>query len=203
VAAAAPAPTPTPTPAPTPTPVPTPPATSGNSVADQIAGDMQGKNERYPDGVPLSYDWAKGLVVTMGNNSNGWQAITSWGVVYEAAEGNPATNTRVNIRDMQTYFLQKSTGKWLLLQNTSAPVGGPTWKIFQETIGGIAVVLEARLIVGDSSKADDRSSVRYLCGAGADYYPALTGGWPGNSSANPGVANGKMKYDRRNGVLLP
>jgi hypothetical protein len=59
----------------------------------------------------------------MGNNSNGWQAITSWGVAYEAAEGNPATNTRVNIRDMQTYFLQKSTGKWLLLQNTSAPDG--------------------------------------------------------------------------------
>jgi hypothetical protein len=238
-AAAAPTPNPppthtsTPTPTPTPTPAPTPPAASGNSVAAQIAGDMQGKNEGYPHGVPLSYDWANGPVVTMGNNSNGWQAITSWGLVYEAAEGNPATNTRVNIRDMQTYFLQKSTGKWLLLQNTSAPTGSAYVEDFSgdsnkpadirhesdgsisvtagggynfhfypadrasvnpNDIGGIVVVLAARLIVGDSSKADDRSSARYLCGAGADYYPALTGGWPGNSSANPGVANGKLKY---------
>jgi hypothetical protein len=214
-------------------PTPTPPSSSGNSVADQIAADMQGKNEGNPHGVPLSYDWANGPVVSMGNNSNGWQAITSWGSVYEAAEGNPATNTRVNIRDMQTYFLQKSTGKWLLLQNTSSPDGaayledfsGDTNKpadirhesdgtisvtagggynfhfypdsrasINPNDIGGIVVVLQARLIVGNPAQADDRSTARYLCDGGADYYPALTGGWPGNTSANPGVAIGKMKY---------
>jgi hypothetical protein len=93
------------------------------SVAAQIAGDMQGRNEGNPHGVPLSYDWANGPTVTMGNNSNGWRAITAWGVVYEAAEGNPATNTRVNIRNIRTLFLQKSSGKWLLLQNTSTPDG--------------------------------------------------------------------------------
>jgi hypothetical protein len=30
--------------------------------------------------------------------------------------------------------------------------------------------------------------------SGADYYPALTGGWPGSADFNPGVAAGKMKY---------
>jgi hypothetical protein len=84
---------------------------------------MQGINEGYPHGVALSYNWANGPVIGMGNNSNGEQAITSWGVVYVASQGNPATNTRVNIRDLQLYFLQKSTGKWLLLQNTSTPGG--------------------------------------------------------------------------------
>lgn len=209
------------------------PAAGSSSVADQIAADMQGKNDGYPHGVPLSYDWANGPVMEMGNNSNGWQAITSWGVLYEAAEGNTATNTRVNIRNMQTYFLQKSSGKWLLLQNTSTPVGGAYVEDFAgdankpadirresdgtisatagggynfhfypsdrasinpNDIGGIVVVLQARLIVGDPNKSDDRSAARYLCSGGADYYPALTGGWPGNSSSNPGVAIGRMKY---------
>ena len=105
-------------------PVPTPPPPpTGASPADQIAADMQGANEAYPHGVPLSWDWANGPVIGMGNNSNGEQAITSWGVVYVAAQGNPATNTRVNIQNLQLYFLQKSSGKWLLLQNTSAPDG--------------------------------------------------------------------------------
>lgn len=206
---------------------------ASTSVATQVAGDMQGRNETYPHGVPLSYDWANGPVVIMGNNSNGWQAITSWGVVYEAADGNPATNSRVNIRDMQTYFLQKSSHKWLLLQNTSTPTGAAYLEDFSgdvnkpgdirrepdgtisvtagggynlhfypqnrasinpNDIGGIVVVYQARLIVGDTKKPDDRSAARYLCSSGADYYPGLTGGWPGNASFNPGVAIGKMKF---------
>ena len=222
--------------APTPPPV-TPPSSPGISVATQIAQDMQGKNEGSPHGVPLSYDWAVGPVVVMGNNPNGWQAITSWGALYEAEEGNPATNTRVNIRNMQTYLLQKSSGKWLLLQNTSHPDGaayledfsGDTNKnadvrteadgtisatagggynfhfypvnrasIDPNDIGGIVVVVQARLILADSSKPDDRNIARYLLGSGADYYPGLTGGWPGNADFNPGVALGKMKYVQSN-----
>lgn len=209
------------------------PPSSGLSVADQIAQDMQGKNEGNPHGVPLSYDWAVGPVVVMGNNPDGWQAITSWGALYEAAEGNPATNTRVNIRNMQTYLLQKSSGKWLLLQNTSQPDGAAYVEDFSgdankpadvrtepdgtisatagggynfhfypanrasinpNDVGGIVVVVQARLIVGDPSKPDDRAIARYLLGSGADYYPALTGSWPGNADHNPGVALGKMKY---------
>jgi hypothetical protein len=215
------------------TPVSAPAPAPDASVASQIAADMQGGNEGHPHGVPLSYDFANGPVMEMGNNSSGWRAITAWGVLYEAAEGNPATNTRVNIRNMQTWFLQKSTGKWLLLQNTSAPVGGAYYEDFSgdyskqadirresdgtisatagggfnfhfypsdrasidpNDIGGIVVVLQARLITADPSKPDDRSKARYLCGSGADYYPDLTGGWPGDSTANPGVAIGKMKY---------
>jgi len=209
------------------------PPPAENSVAVQIASDMQGKNEGTPHGVPLNYDWANGPVMEMGNNSNGWQAITSWGALYEAAEGNPATNTRVNIRNMQTYFLQKSSGKWLLLQNTNQPDGAAYLEDFSgdsnkpadvrreadgtisatagggynfhfypanrasidpNDIGGIVVVVQARLIVADPSKPDDRNIARYLLGSGADYYPALTGSWPGNADYNPGVAIGKMKY---------
>jgi hypothetical protein len=204
-----------------------------NDLWAEIASDMTGHNEGAPHGVPSSYDWAQGPTLTMGNNPNGWKAMTAWGVVYEAAEGNPATNTRVNIRDLQLFFLQKSTGKWLLLQNTNQPEGaayledfsGDTSKpgdVRQESdgtisvtagggynfhfypsdrasinpndVGGILVLLQARLIVGNPSLPDDRSIARYLSASGADYYPALTGGWPGNLSYNPGVGTGKMKY---------
>ena len=190
---------------------------------------MQGNNEGYPHGVPLSYDWANGPVIDMGNNANGQQAITSWGVVYVASQGNPATNTRVNIRNMRLFFLQKATGKWLLLQNTSTPEGEAYPEDFQgnsvagdvrtesdgtisvtagngynfhfypsnraainpKDIGGVVALFEARLIVANSAKADDRSIAQYLCSAGADYYPSVTG--PGIQN-NPSVANGKLKY---------
>lgn len=212
---------------------PTPSVPAGTSLGSEIASDMTGQNEGAPHGVPSSWDWAQGPVLTMGKNANGWHALTAWGVVYEAAEGNPATNTRVNIRDLQLFFLQKSTGKWLLLQNTSQPDGAAYLEDFSgdvskpgdvrqepdgtisvtagggynfhfypsdrasinpNDIGGILALFQARLIVGDPNLPDDRSIARYLCGSGADYYPALTGGWPGNLTYNPGVGNGKMKY---------
>ncbi len=208
----------------------TPPPTS---LWTEIANDMVGMNEAMPQGVPPSYDWAQGPVLTMGNNPMGWQAITAWGVVFVPVQGNPATNTRVNIRDVQLFFLQQSTGAWLLLQNTSQPTGADYlddfagdvsmpgdvrtepdgtisvtagggycfhfWPQDRATInpndvGGILVLLQARLIVGDPSLPDDRSIAQYIAGSGADYYPALTGGWPGNLSYNPGVGNGKLKY---------
>jgi hypothetical protein len=208
--------------------VPSPPA-----VAEQIAADMVGKHEGSPHGVPASYGWATAPVVIMGNQASGWRAITAWGAIYETAEGNPASNTRVNIGRMQTYFLQKSSGKWLVLQDTGAVIGAayredfggdankpadirrepdgtisvtagggynfhfyPTERasIDPNDIGGIVVVVKARLVVADPKKPDDRNSARYLCVGGADYYPALTGGWPGNPDFNPGVAVGKLKF---------
>jgi hypothetical protein len=220
-------------PSPTTPATPASPPAPSTSLAAQLANDMQGANEGHPHGVPLSYDWANGPAVVMGNNASGWQAITSWGALYEAAEGNAATNTRVNIRNMQTYLLQKSTGRWVLLQNTSKPNGEAYLEDFAgdvnrpadlrtesdgtvsatagggynfhfypsnrasinpNDVGGIVTILQARLIVADPNRPDDRSTARYLLNSGADYYPALTGGWPGNTSYNPGVALGKMKY---------
>ena len=194
---------------------------------------MQGKHEGYAHGFPLSYDGAKGPIILMGNNAHGWRALTAWGVVYEAAQGNTATNTRVNIRNVQALALQRSSGKWLLLQNTSAPDGAAYLEDFSGNVNkpadirhepdgsisvtagsgynfhfypsdrasiepsdieGIVTLFEARLIVGDPNKPDDRNRARYLASSGADYYPALTGRWPGTLSYNPGVGGGKLKY---------
>ncbi|HTP28875.1 MAG TPA: WSC domain-containing protein [Anaeromyxobacteraceae bacterium] len=212
-----------------PTPAPTPVSTS--TLMAEIAADMTDKNEGAPHGIPSGWGMAQGAAIGMGDDPNGWQAITEWGQVYEAAQGNPATNTRVNIRNEQLWLLSKSTGKWSLLQNTSAPTGaaypedfvgsdkaadvrtepdgsisvtaggGYNFHFYPSTrasidpndVAGIVTFVEARLIVGDPSKPDDRSIARYLVSAGADYYPALTGGW-GAGNANPGVGVGRMKY---------
>jgi hypothetical protein len=201
--------------------------------AGQILNDMTGLNEALPQGVPSNWNFAIGPVLTMGNNAQGWSAIEAWGVMYVPVQGNPATNTRLNIRDMQTYFLSKSTNKWLLLQNTSKPDGANYLEDFSgdsnvpadvrteldgsvsakpgsgyvfhfypsdrasinpNDIGGIVVTIEARLIADNPSQTDDSSIAKVLVGAGADYYPELTGSWPGNATFNPGVGNGKLKY---------
>jgi hypothetical protein len=190
-------------------------------------------NEGLPHGVPTSWGFAQGAFMSMGNDPTGWRAATAWGVVYEAAEGNPATNTRVNIRNVQFWFLSKSTGRWSLLQNTSVPGGAAYFEDFSNNanipadvrrepdgtisvtagrgynyhfyplprvsinpsdVGGIVVVAQARLILADPARPDDRGIARYLLSSGGDYYPELTGGWPGGTSYNPAIAGGKFKY---------
>ncbi len=104
------------------TAAPTPSPTSTN-VITSIAADMQGRNEGHPHGVPADWGMARGSFIGMGNNPKGWRAATSWGVVYEAAEGNPSTNARVNLRKVQLFVLSKRSGKWSRLQNTNTPEG--------------------------------------------------------------------------------
>lgn len=61
-----------------------------------------------------------------GNNPPaGWNAATAWGAIYvdSTVTGNPAPNTRVNIRNVQLWFLSKSTGQWSQLQLSSQPDG--------------------------------------------------------------------------------
>jgi hypothetical protein len=102
--------------------VPPPPISS--SLPAQLYDDVIGINEANPQGVPLSWDWAVGPVMGLGNlPPSGWTASTAWGVVYQASQGNKSTNTRVNLRNMQLWFLSKSKGTWALLQNTSQPDG--------------------------------------------------------------------------------
>jgi hypothetical protein len=135
-------------------------------VGTEIASDMTGKNEGLPQGVPLSYDWATGPAVVMGNNSDGWAAMTAWGVVYVASQGNLAVNARVNIRDVQAYFLQKSTGKWLLLQNTSIPAGAAYLDAFTTSVN----------IPGDVRNEPD-GTISVTAGGGYNYhfYPSVRG----------------------------
>jgi hypothetical protein len=110
-----------------------------NSV-ELIISDMQGQHEGKMRGVPASYDWSQTPRVKLGNNPGELQALIGWGIVNEAAEGNPAANTRVELGEIHTYLLQKSNNRWLALQS-SIPVGAAYREDFA---GGINIPADIR-----------------------------------------------------------
>lgn len=81
--------------------------TNTNSL-ETIISDMQGLHEGRMHGVPDSDDWARGPRLGMGNNPGNFRAIIAWGQVYEAAEGNPATNSRVKIKSKHDHQAQNA-----------------------------------------------------------------------------------------------
>ncbi len=199
-----------------------------------IIDDMTLPHEGRPHGVPESYDWARGPQMGRGNHPPAtWHAMTAWGQVYEDARGNPARNTRVEIRDMRAYILSKHDGKWHLVQKSRAVEGGAFREDFKANasrkadvrqeadggvsvtagggynfhfwppgaraminpldIGGVFVTVEARLIVGNKDKPDDRKIARYLLSVGADYWVNGHAAWD-NFKTNDGIGLGRFKY---------
>ena len=102
-----------PSPAPPPgTPAPppgSPPPASANSVA-QVKSDASGSHEAIPAGVTTL-----GPAVLQRTPPAGTVALGGYGEVY-TAPAHSATNTRVQLRNFETYALRKSTGKWTRIQ---------------------------------------------------------------------------------------
>ena len=88
------------------------------TTLDEIITDMTLPHEGRPHGVPTSIDWALKPRVGAIVPPAGWNAAIAWGQLYEWIEGNPATNTRVQIKDLEMYYLSKSDQKWHLLQKS-------------------------------------------------------------------------------------
>ncbi len=59
----------------------------------------------------------------MGNDPKSFKAMIAWGQVYEDAEGNPANNTRVQLKNIKAYMLSKKDGKWHFLQGSRGVEG--------------------------------------------------------------------------------
>lgn len=102
-------------------------STASNSV-QLIINDMTLPHDAKLHGVPDYYDWSAGPRMGMGNrpvDRNGvtFYALTAWGQVYEAASGNPASNSRVQIKDIRTYVLSKRTNTWNLVQRQDVVEG--------------------------------------------------------------------------------
>lgn len=82
-----------------------------------VIDDMSLPHDAKMHGVPDSYSWSTGPEIGAGNDPKGFKAITAWGQLYEAATGNPASNSRVQLRDMKTFVLSKRDGRWREVQN--------------------------------------------------------------------------------------
>ncbi len=201
-----------------------------------IIYDMMGSHEGIPKGVPISTGWALKPRVGMGEDSRGFEAMTAWGQLYEAAEGNPATNTRVQIKNIQAYLFSKQDRKWHLLQS-SKKVEGAAYRedyegnainskpadiryeqdgsvsvktspgynyhfwpfpsrvsIDPNDIAGIFTTVQARLILDNPQKTDDRSQARYLLSMGGDYWQSLSADWDNSWTTVGDIGIGKFKY---------
>lgn len=207
-----------------------------NSVAT-IISDMKPPHDAAPHGVPKHYSWVKGPEIGMGNNPKNFKAMIAWGQLYEPEQGNPAKNTRVQIRNIKSYILSKKTKKWRLLRS-SAGVDGAAYKedfggnatkppdvrvekdgsistkagggynyhfwskngrstIDPNDVAGIFTTCQARLVVDNARKPDDRSKAKYLLNMGGDYWLDLAAPWD-NFKTNGGIGMGRFKYVKTN-----
>ncbi|MCE1229099.1 MAG: hypothetical protein LWX11_06400 [Firmicutes bacterium] len=93
------------------------------NTLEAVANDIVLPHEGRPHGVPSSFSWALNPTISAGNNPGNFTAMIAWGSMYEDANGNPATNTRVQLRDIKAYMLSKGDGQWRLLQSSVGMVG--------------------------------------------------------------------------------
>ena len=96
---------------------PNPDTPSAQTSIQSIIGDgFADQHEGTPKGV--SHEWAEDPHVNWWPPAADWNAMTAWGQVYEEANGNPATNTRVEIDNMQAWYLRESDRTWVELQDS-------------------------------------------------------------------------------------
>lgn len=108
---------------PTPTPDEPEEVVEQPNTVQQILDDMRLPHAAAPHGVPSSFDWANGPRLGFGNDPGEFTAFITWGQLYEAAEGNPATNSRVHLRHLQAWLLDSERGEWRQLQYSLAVDG--------------------------------------------------------------------------------
>jgi hypothetical protein len=116
-------------------------------------------HEGRPHGVPSGYDWYAKPRKGAPEPGQGWTAAIAWGQVYEWAGGNPATNSRIQIKDLAMYYLSKKDNKWHLLQS-AVRVSGANYR---------------EDFVGDANKpantrVENDGSVSVTCGGGYNYH---------------------------------
>ena len=210
----------------------TAPAAGGEPPLGSFLTDMREPSEARPHGVPSAFGWPVHPLVQAGNEpGDGFNRLLPWLQVYEEADGSPATNTRVQVRNLVLRILGRGDGLWQAAVRTGSvtgamyvenyagdqkhpaalrsetsggvsvvPGGGYCfhgWSdpsqvrdmipIVPGDIGGVLVSFEARLVVDDASRPDDRKAARFVASAGADYWRAPT------YDANKGVAIGRFK----------
>jgi len=103
-------------------------ANQTNSV-QIIIDDMTLPPDAALHGVPANFSWGSGVaqpqpISVPAKNGAGqwWRAITAWGQAYLPVEGSAATNTRCQIRNLQTRVLLKN-GVWKTVQSSVNPEG--------------------------------------------------------------------------------
>jgi len=132
---------------------------SSQTTPDEIINDMILPHEGLPHGVPSGYDWQSKPRKGAPEPGVGWTAAIAWGQVYEWAGGNPATNTRIQMKDLAMYYLSKKDNKWHLLQS-AVKVSGANYR--EDFVGDVNKPANTRV--------EKDGSVSVTCGGGYNYH---------------------------------
>jgi hypothetical protein len=138
--------------------------TGGSTVtAAMIGADMTDPNTVFPAGVPSSWSWYAGPEVKAGNTPPaGYDSMTAWGTVYPASTGTSDKNTRVELRNEETWIYSKSQSKWEEIQSSVAPNGS----LYYEDLSGNAT-FPANLRI----ESDGGLSVKMVPGYTFQFFP--------------------------------
>ena len=129
------------------------------TTLEEIINDMLLKHEGLPHGVPSGYDWQSKPRKGAAEPKAGWTAAIAWGQVYEWAGGNPATNTRIQIKDLAFYYLSKKDNQWRLLQS-ALRVSGANYR--EDFVGDVNKPANTRV--------EKDGSISVTCGGGYNYH---------------------------------
>jgi hypothetical protein len=132
---------------------------SSQTTSDEIINDMLLPHEGLPHGVPSNYDWQSKPRKGAPEPAPGWTAAIAWGQVYEWAGGNPATNTRIQIKDLAMYYLSKKDNQWRRLQSAVRVSGANYCEDFAGDVNKPA-----------NTRVEKDGSISVNCGGGYNYH---------------------------------
>jgi hypothetical protein len=100
---------------------------------DTLIRDMTDAHDARPSGVTDAMGWAAGPRFNMRlAPPSDWSHMTAWGQAYVPTTGSPATNTRIAIRDMRTYYFSQASQTWVVCQGPGAVEGGAYLESFAD-----------------------------------------------------------------------
>jgi hypothetical protein len=93
---------------------------------DEILQGPWGKHEGLLHGVPDNFDWYHGARPSVWFQTGDNKSVSTWGQIYEWADGSPVTDVRVQIRNHMLYAY--ANGEWVIMENgISNGIEASTW----------------------------------------------------------------------------
>ncbi|MCB9014107.1 MAG: T9SS type A sorting domain-containing protein [Bacteroidales bacterium] len=126
---------------------------------EEIVNDMILPHEGLPHGVPSNYNWSQKPRAGAVEPPADWTAAIAWGQLYEWINGNPATNTRVQIKDLELYYLSKTDHSWHRLQKSLRVEGAAYVEDFVNDVNKPA-----------DKRLESDGSISVTCGDGYNFH---------------------------------
>lgn len=104
-----------------PAPAATAAAASTQTLISLLRSDMSQPSELRP---ALNVNWANAPISRGLDIPSNFGSVTAWGVLDNAASGNPQPGAKVHIASIETWIRSRSQGRWVQLQAVNGVVGG-------------------------------------------------------------------------------